>query len=51
MPSKKVTLRHPKLPDDQTITVAERSVYLHEAAGWKRAPKSEQPAQPEPSTT
>lgn len=42
MPTKKVTLVHPKLPD-QPITVNERSVAVHAEAGWKPAPKSQQP--------
>lgn len=42
MADKQVTLRHPKL-DDSTITVPERSVYVYEASGWKRAPKTQQP--------
>lgn len=46
MPQKKVVLRHPKLGDEQTITVSERSVPVHEAAGWKVAPKTQQPEPP-----
>jgi hypothetical protein len=42
MPQKRVVLRHPKLGDDQTITVAERTVPIHEKAGWKVAPKTQQ---------
>ncbi|MFD4258239.1 hypothetical protein ACFWR9_11560 [Streptomyces sp. NPDC058534] len=29
-----VTLRHPTLPEDQTITVAASAVPHHRAAGW-----------------
>ncbi|WP_426568090.1 hypothetical protein [Streptomyces canus] len=29
-----VRLRHPELPDEQTIDVAESAVPLHRAAGW-----------------
>lgn len=42
MPQKKVTLVHKDLPD-QPITVSERAAKVHEAAGWKPAPKSQQP--------
>jgi hypothetical protein len=43
MPSpKKVTLVHKDLPD-QPITVSARSVEIHKAAGWKLAPKTQQP--------
>lgn len=40
----KVTLKHPKL--DATIVVNERTVPIHEKAGWKVAPKTQQPEQP-----
>lgn len=42
MPSEKVTLVHKDLPD-QPITVSERAAKVHALAGWKPAPKSEQP--------
>ena len=45
MATKRVTLRHPKLPEDQTITVSERSVPIHKEAGWREAPKKQQPEQ------
>jgi hypothetical protein len=30
-----VTMRHPTLPPTQTITVTQRSVPHHQAAGWE----------------
>lgn len=51
MPDTQVTLKHPKLGDEETITVSEHAVPVHEAAGWKRAPKTQQPdpaEQPKP---
>lgn len=45
MAQKKVTLVHPKL-EGRSIIVNERSVPVHETAGWKQAPKSQQPEQP-----
>lgn len=41
----KITLVHPKLPD-QPITVSESAAKTHALAGWKPAPKSQQPDQP-----
>lgn len=47
-----VRMRHPNLPDEQTITVAERAVPHHRAAGWvvvdDPAPKPQ--AEPEPAS-
>lgn len=43
MPSNKVTLVHKDLPDQQ-IVVSARAAEVHKAAGWRLAPKSEQPA-------
>lgn len=42
MPQNKVTLVHKDLPD-QPITVSERAAKVHALAGWKPAPKSQQP--------
>ncbi|MGW6295170.1 hypothetical protein [Streptomyces sp. NPDC055058] len=46
-----VTLRHPNLPPDQTITVAKSAVPHHRAAGWvpvapEPAPAPDQPDAP-----
>ena len=42
MPREKVTLVHKDLPD-QPITVSVRAAEVHKAAGWKPAPKTQQP--------
>lgn len=39
----KVVMRHPKLGDDELITVSKRAQPIHEKAGWKVAPKTKQP--------
>ncbi|MFF3848047.1 hypothetical protein [Streptomyces sp. NPDC002328] len=41
-----VRLRHPELPDSQTIDVAESAVPVHRAAGWVLVEDDA----PEPST-
>lgn len=47
MATKRVLIRHPKLPDGaNTALVSERSVPIHEKAGWKLAPKTQQPEPP-----
>lgn len=40
---KYVTLRHPKLPRKQTITVHEDAVPVHELAGWEVVDKNADP--------
>jgi hypothetical protein len=40
MPTKKVTLTHPKL-GDRTITVSEQAAKVHAEAGWKPATKAQ----------
>jgi hypothetical protein len=47
--SKKVTLRQKIDGEDRYINVSERTVHLHEAAGWKVAPKTKQ-AEPAPES-
>lgn len=42
MPGKKVTLHQKIDGTDRTITVSERSVPVHEAAGWKVASRTRQ---------
>ncbi|MEU3899737.1 hypothetical protein [Streptomyces sp. NPDC045251] len=44
-----VTLRHPSLPDDQTITVAASAVPHHRAAGWVPAAELEPAPEPAPA--
>lgn len=45
--SKKVTLRQKIDGEDRLITVHERTVPIHEAAGWKVAPKTfQEPEKP-----
>jgi hypothetical protein len=43
MTGDEVTLRHPDLPPDQTITVPAAAVPHHQAAGWQ--PADEAPAE------
>lgn len=41
--TKRVVIRHPKLPDgENTAVVAERTLPTWEKAGWKLAPKADQ---------
>lgn len=40
----KVTLVHKDLPDE-SISVPARAVSIWEQSGWKKAPKSQQPAE------
>lgn len=47
-----VTLRHPKLPPEQTIRIDRRRMGVRLAAGWvevPKAPEPEPPASPEPA--
>lgn len=48
--SKKVTLRQKIDGEDRLITVHERTVAIHEAAGWKKAPKTLQASEAEKSS-
>jgi hypothetical protein len=48
MAQKRVTLVHKDLPD-QSITVTETAARVHKQNGWKDAPKSQQPSEPEKS--
>jgi hypothetical protein len=49
-----VTLRHPKLPAEQTIQIDRRRMGSRLAAGWEEVkpeqPIAESPAEPEPET-
>jgi hypothetical protein len=38
-----VTLRHPKLPAEQTIRIARRLVGVRLAAGWEEVPEAPAP--------
>lgn len=40
-----VTMRHPALPESQTIEVAEQSVPHHKQAGWKVVDNDPAPAE------